>query len=67
MKNKQNQESDYDYLKRTIGPGSWIYEILEHGTGGKKGWDLLQEQLKNCEGDENKQRAILKSVRFKNL
>lgn len=61
---KNNQESDYEYLKRTIGPGTWIYDILQHGNGQKKDWDLLQEKLKDCGNDEIKKRAIAKSFRF---
>ena len=63
MKNK-NQESDYKYLKRTIGPGSWVYEILENGTGRIKKWDLLESKLKKCGNDKNKKRAIIKSFRY---
>lgn len=68
MENKnisaKDQESDYDYLKRIIGPGTWIYEILQSGTDQKKDWDLLEMKLKVYENDEKKQRAIAKSFRF---
>ena len=63
----KSEESDYDYLKRIIGPGTWVYEILENGTGQKKDWDLLEEKLKRCGNDENKKRAIAKSFRFNKL
>lgn len=63
----KSEESDYDYLKRTIGPGSWVYEILQdvNLSGQKKDWDILEMKLKNCGNDENQRRAIIKSFRFK--
>ena len=68
MKNKNisasSQESDYDFLERTIGPGTWIYDILQDREGQQKDWDLLQDKLKKCGKDENKKRAITKSFRF---
>jgi hypothetical protein len=62
MKNK-TQESDYEYLKRTIGPGSWTYEILQQQKEIKD-WDLFLMQLKNCDSDKQK-RAIAKSFRYR--
>ena len=38
-------ETDWAYLKRTIGPGTWIYEILDNDKPITT-WDKLQIQLK---------------------
>lgn len=58
-----NQESDYEYLKRTIGPVTWIYEILQQGREIKD-WDLLEMKIQTCQGDLEKERAVIKSFRF---
>ena len=57
------QESDYDYLKRTIGPGSWVYEILQQNLSQKE-WDLFEMELKSCGNDKNRKKAIAKSFRY---
>ena len=63
MSKTKTSESDFDYLKRTIGPGTWVYEILQDGNGQMKTWDLLLQELEHCQTNEVKKRAVLAAFR----
>ena len=58
----QEIKDDLKYLKRTIGPGTWVYEVLEQ-VHEIKTWDLLQSELNRFKHDFSKQKQIIQSFR----